>query len=272
MNKPNVAKFFKGVQMAVSRRSPEILTGIGIAGMVTTTVLAVKATPKALQLIEEEKRSRIKNATVEEARDWSEAGGIKITPVEYVKICWKPYIPAMVTGVFSVACLVGASSVNARRNAAIATAYKLSETALSEYKEKVVETIGEKKEKAIQEKVAQSKIDSNPVSKNEVIITDKGETLFYDAVSGRYFKSDIETVRQAINELNRRMMYENYISLTEFYDAIGLEQTKLSDELGWNLDNGLIEADFSSRISDDGRPCIVLDYLVAPRYDFSKLI
>ena len=58
MNKPNVADLFKSVKMVVSKHSPEILTGIGIAGMITTTILAVKATPKALSLVkqaEEEK-------------------------------------------------------------------------------------------------------------------------------------------------------------------------------------------------------------------------
>ena len=67
------------------------------------------------------------------------------------------------------------------------------------------------------------------------------------------------------------MLSEMYISLTEFYNEIGLEPTKISDDLGWDLDDGLIELDISSQITDDGRPCIVIDYLVAPRYDYSKL-
>ena len=165
MTKAQVANFFKGVQKTVSKHSPEILTGLGIGGMVTTTVLAVKATPKALKLIEEKKR--------EEHVD-------DLTVIDTVKATWKCYIPATITGVTSIVCLVGASSVSARRNAALATAYKISETALTEYREKVVETIGEKKEKSVREKIDKDRIDKNPVSKNEVIITKSGETLCYD--------------------------------------------------------------------------------------------
>lgn len=259
MNKPNISKFFKKVKFNVSKHSPEILTGIGIAGMITTTVLAVKATPKAIELIEEEKQNR------------EEMTESPIKTMDYVKVAWKPYIPAAVTCIVSTACLIGASSVNSKRNAALAAAYNLSKTALTEYKEKVVETIGEKKEQIVKEKVAKEKIEKNPVGKNEIIITGKGDILCLDAISHRYFESDLEKINKITNELNKRMLSEMYISLTEFYNEIGLEPTKISDDLGWNLDDGLIELDISSQITDDGRPCIVIDYLVAPRYDYSKL-
>ena len=264
MDKQKVTQFFKGIQKAATKKSPEILTGIGIAGMITTTVLAVKATPKALELIENEKESK--------KEDSDDKPGLNA--VEVVKVAWKPYIPAVVTGVVSVACLIGASSVNARRNAALATAYQLSTNALTEYKEKVVETIGEKKEKGIREKIAQDKVTQNPVSKSEVVITGAGDVLFLEPVSMRYFTSDIEKVRKIINDINYRMTcgMEEYISLSEFYDEISIDHTKNSDDLGWNINkDGLIEFDFDSKIADDGTPCIVLDYMVAPRYDFSTL-
>lgn len=257
MNKPDVAKVFKTVRTFTSKHSPEILTGLGIAGMLTTTVLAVKSTPKALKLIEMRKE---------------EAEVDKLTPIETVKTTWKCYIPAAVTGVASVACLIGASSVSMRRNAALATAYKLSETALSEYREKVVETIGEKKEKTIQEKVDKERIDKNPVSKNEVIITDRGTTLCYDYQSGRYFKSDIELIKKAVNEINRQMLIHDYVSLNEFYDELGLDHTPMGDELGWRIDRGFIEPRFSSHLADDGTPCVVLNYEIAPQHDYSSYI
>ena len=261
MNKADVTKFLKNVGRTISKHSPEILTGIGIAGMVTTTVLAVKATPKAITLLEEKKREKSCDILNEEA---------KLTPVEVVRTAWKPYIPAAVTGTLSIVCLVGASSTSLKRNAALATAYKISETALSEYKAKVVETIGEKKETAIRDKIAKDRVDRNPVSKTEVIITDKGNTLCYDALSGRYFKSDIDRIKKAENAINKRLLNEMYISLNEFYDELGLGSTSIGDELGWNLDDGLIDLDFSSQIADDGTPCIVVDYRVAPKYNYYK--
>lgn len=269
MSKPKVTKFIDSTKTMLVKHSPEILTGIGIAGMVTTTVLAVKATPKALQLIEQEKEYREldrQNGVDEKFAPW------EISAIDAVKLCWKCYIPAAVTGVVSMACLIGASSVNARRNAALATAYKLSETALNEYREKVVETIGEKKERVVRDAVSKEKIEKDPVTKKEVIVTEKGNTLCYDAISGRYFKSDIDLIKRAVNELNRQMLSDGYISLNEFYDELGLEHIQLGYDLGWKIDKGMIDIDFSSHLASDGTPCIVVNYSIAPEYGYSSYL
>lgn len=248
--------FFKAARNTASKHSPEILTGIGIAGMITTTVLAVKATPKALKLMDDARYDKEEDLTVPEK----------------VKVTWKCYIPATLLGLASVGCLIGANSVNLRRKAALATAYKLSETALAEYKEKVIETVGEEKAKNIRSAIAKDKMEKNPVTKSEVIITDKGESLFCDSISGRYFKSDMNTIEKAVNTINRRLLNEMSVSLTEFYSEIGLSPTSLSEELGWNMNDGQIEIDFSSQITDDGRPCIYIEYEIAPRYDYHKFV
>lgn len=256
MHKLNLANLMSNTRQFANKHSPEILTGIGIAGMVTTTVLAVRATPKALELLEEKKNE-----------DWVD----ELSPLEVVKTAWKPYVPAAVTGIASVACLIGASSVNAKRNAALATAYKLSETALTEYREKVIETIGEKKEKTVRDKVAEERVKKNPVSKSEVIVTNNGTTLCFDPISARYFKSSIDKIKRAENELNKQMLHDisGYVSLNEFYDELGLDHTSVGDDLGWNVDR-LIDISFSSQLNDNGEPSVVLDYLVAPKYDFYK--
>lgn len=176
------------------------------------------------------------------------------------------------SGVASIACLLGSHSVHAKRNAALATAYKLSETALNEYREKVVEEIGEDKEKVIRDKVSQKHLDEKPVSKNEVIITGTGKQLCYDGISGRYFESDIQTIRAAVNKINETMVYEMYAALNDFYNEIGLSNTDMGDELGWNIDDGLLEISYGAMVANDGRPCITLEYHVAPRYDFAKLM
>lgn len=272
MNKPNLSNIIKNVRVTVSKRSPEILTGIGIAGMFTTTVLAVKATPKALKLIEKRKWE-IYDELDEDDIPGNNVGieDMKLKPLDVIKVAWKPYIPAIVTCVASTTCLIGASSVNAKRNAALATAYQLSQTALTEYKEKVIETIGEKKEAKIKESIDKDRIDKNPVSTKEVIITGGGDSLCYDTISGRYFKSDINKLKKAENELNARLISQDYISLNEFYYEIGLRATDLGNELGWNMGkDGLISFHFTSQIADDGTPCLVVDYHVAPRYDYTS--
>lgn len=268
----NLTTVVKSFETGIKKHSPEILTGIGVAGMVTSTVLAVKSTPKALILIEEEKR-RQNHELLEAAKENGETEVEhieKLRPLDVIKTTWKCYIPAAVTGTMSILCLVGASSVSARRNAALATAYTLSETAMKDYREKVIETIGEKKEKTVKDAIAKDKIDNNPVTTNEVIITNKGDTLCYDALSGRYFKSDIDKINKAINEANRQLLLDSYISLNELYDWIELDHTKIGDYIGWNIDQGMIETMFSSHLAADGTPCVVLDFDKMPQYDFNK--
>lgn len=257
MSKLNLAKTFKDVKELASRHSPELLTGFGIGGMIITTVLAVRATPKALQLIDNTKD------------ELGLADDEKLTAVETVKATWKCYIPAAITGVTSVACLVSANSVNARRNAALATAYNLSATALSEYKDKVVETIGEKKEQTIRAKIAEDKLKNEPVDRAKVIVTGSGTTRFYDDISKRRFISSIDKIKNARNDLNARMLEgEDFVSLNDFYYEIGLEPISFGDDVGWNVYNGrrgMIAINLDSAIVDtDGEPCIVLEYDVSP--------
>lgn len=258
MNKPNFTKVVKNIKFGITKHSPEILTGIGIAGMITTTILAVKATPKAIKLLEEEALE--KDIPKED-----------LTIKEKVKTTWKCYIPSAVTCTTSIACLIGASSVNAKRIAAIATAYNLSETALNEYREKVVETIGEKKEKLVRDKVAEKHVSDRPVSNTEIIMTEKGNTLCFDPISGRYFRSDMDKIKKAKNDINWRLLNDMYVSLNEFYDELGLAPTSLGDELGWVVDKGKIDIYFSSQLTDEGEPCLVMEYSIAPKYDYDKL-
>ena len=257
MNKPNATDLFKSVKMVVSKHSPEILTGIGIAGMITTTILAVKATPKALTLIEDKKKELELYPTD------------KLTTIETVKATWKCYIPAAVTGITSITCLIGANSVNSRRNATLATACNLSATALTEYKEKVIETIGEKKERTIRDKVAEERVKKEPVNPSAIIVSGNGNTRCFDTITKRRFISDIEAIKKIVNELNRRMINgDDYVSLNDFYYELGLDGSSIGDELGWNVSDGLIELDFSAQLDKDGVPCIVIDYTVTPKRGF----
>ena len=261
MNKHALSKIARGMRTSLSKHSPEILMGIGIAGMITTTVVAVKATPKALRLLEEKKQE----LEVE-----------SLPPVEVVKTTWKCYVPAVVSGVASVACLVGSNSVNARRNAALATAYKLSETAFTEYRESVVETIGEKKEKVVRDKMSEKQLNDNPVSKTDIIVTGRGKTLFFEPLSHRYFYSTIELIKRAENKLNKDIIcdpFDSGVTVNDFYTEIGIPTTATGDNLGWKLGIGLIDIYPSAQMAEEGsehegEPCIVLNYTNPPKYEF----
>lgn len=256
MSKFNLTEVTKNMKTSVEKHTPEILMGFGIAGMLSTTILAVKATPKAIKLIEEKKE---------------ETGKDKLSVVDTVKTTWKCYIPAAIIATVSTGCLIGSSKVSLKRNAVLATAYKIAENTHKEYRDKVIETIGEKKEQLIKDKVAKHKVEKNPVGNCEVIITDMGNTLCYDTISGRYFKTDINKIKKLENELNLRLRNENYISLNDFYDGVGLERIKLGDELGWNIDKGYIEFEFSSQLAEYDQPCLVISYSIAPKYEYWKV-
>lgn len=247
--------FINSTKGFMSKHSPEILTGIGVTGMITSTVLAVKATPRAMKLIEQSRLELHKE---------------NLTPLETVKVAWKPYLPAAITGVVSISCIIGGSAVSSKRNAALATAYTISEKALVRYRDKVVETIGEKKERAIREKIAQDEVNENPVSNAQVIVTAKGNTLCMDSITRRYFRSDIEKIKKVVNDLNRKMLTDNYVSLNEFYYALDLEGTKTGNQLGWNVSQGYIDIYYSASLAENDEPCIVIDFETAPYYDFDK--
>lgn len=233
---------------AVAEKSPEILIGFGLAGMLTSTVMAVKATPKALDILEREDR--------------------ELSKVDKVKLTWKCYAPAALGYCVSAACIIGANSVNSKRNAVLAGAYKLSESALLEYRDKVVEVLGEEKEKEIREQVAGGKIADKPA---DVMIVGKGDTLCYDVISGRYFRSTMADMQAVKNQLSYRLMNENIVRLNEFYMDLGLSPTNIGDDMGWNIDDGLIELSFSAMVTDDGQPCLVMHFDNMPRHDFDRI-
>ena len=244
------------VKDKLSKNTPEILVGVGLVGMLSSTVMAVKATPKALSIIEEEEEYL--------QRD--------LTKVEKVKLAWKPYVPAAIGYCVSAGCILGANSVNTKRYAIASGAYKLTETALREYKDKVIEVVGEEKEREISNKTTKSihKRHQTANVNNTEIIYGTGTYLCFDPISGRYFHSDMDKIRRIENELNYRLMKENMVSLNEFYTELGLECTDMGFRYGWNIDDGLMEVRFTSNITDDNKLCLIVTFASSPRIDFDK--
>ena len=256
-----IVNLTKTTKRYLTKHSPEILTGIGIAGMISSIILAVKATPEAMELIairEEEELRKNENF-------------YKLGKIETIKTAWKPYVPVVGTAIMSAACIICGNTINTRRNAALATAYALSEQTLLTYRDKVIETIGENKEKKIRDEISQDMVNKKRLESSQVIITQKGDTLFLDTISGRYFKSDIEKIRKIVNELNRRMNYENYVSLNDFYYELGLETLGNGSDLGWNIADGLIELYFSACLTENDEPCVVINYMSSPKYGYDKI-
>lgn len=256
MNKADIRKFLNGTKTKLSKHSPAILIGLAVVSGGTAIVLAVKETPKALKRIEDKKQ---------------EYQVDKLSPMETVKTTWTCYIPSALAFAFATGCAIGSQSIHVKRNAALAAAYKISETALLEYRDKVIETIGEKKEQTVRDKVAQEQIDKNPIKQNEVIITGKGTSLCLEPFTHRYFEADIEVIRRAMNKLNTKMIHSigDTTSLNEFFIEIGLEPVdeSVGYTLGWNVENQ-IDVDIRPGMTPDERPCLVIGHYNPPKYGY----
>lgn len=242
--------------------SPAILTGFGVAGLISTAVMAVKDTLKAIEVIDEY-RYDVETGMYPD---------VPLTPKIRLALTWKCYIPTAATALMAGACIIGANSVNARRNAALAGLYSVTLEALREYQEHVIDEIGEKKHAKVLDAVAGGRVDKNPPSEN-VFMVGRGEVLFYDSFSGRYFLSDMEAVRKAVNDFNYSLLDEMFKTANEFYCLLGLEDIAAGDELGWNIERGKLEVHFTAKVVGEqkskwyNQPCIVLSYEVAPRFD-----
>lgn len=254
--KKNVSKLIRSVKKFGSKHAPEILLTAGIVGGVVTVVEAVKATPKALKKIEEVKE---------------EMGVEDLSRIEVVKATWKFYVKPAATGVASVVCLVGGNRVGARRSAALITALNLSQSTLSDYKAKMLEVVGEDTAKEVQEKVAQEILDRNPVSNSPVVEITDDEQLFYDYMSGRYFKSSKHKIEAALNKIYGDIVHgSDYACLNDFYNELGLPHTGTGDLLGWNVDNRPTIDLSRATTTEDGRSAVVMTFWDEPIYDYDR--
>lgn len=214
------------------------MTALGVTGVVTTAFLAAKSAVKASDHLHKQ-------------------FGPDLSNKEKAKETWKFYIPPVVSGAVTIGCIICASKASNKRTAAAVTAYSLTQQAFSEYKEKVVEQFNANKELNIRDARAQDIVTNNP--SREVIVTGKGHNMCCELMTRRYFRSDMETLRKAQNDINAMVVNNFYVSLSEFYDVIGLPYTSVSSNLGWDSDK-LMELIFTTTISEDGDPCLAFDY------------
>lgn len=247
MLKLKTPKFVTKVVTGVKHNAPPLLIFAGVGGFVTTVVLAVKATPKALEIQKEFK---------EDTTVW-----------EKTKMLAPVYIPTFTVGISSIACILAGTTMYNRRLGAIAAAYKLTETAYKEYKDGVLETIGEKKEKTVRDKVAENKL--KKLDCDEPLEEIEGKTLCVDLTTGGYFWSSKLDIERQVNELNARLLLEQYISVADFRDYLGNNNPcKYADKIGWHSDFGFIEVEYSSQLSRTGRPLLTIEYDCHEGYDW----
>jgi len=240
------------VGKAAAANSPTILTTLSVTGTLATAYLSGKATLKANKILND----------AQNERDPFE-DDYKMDLREKVALVWKEFVPAAGVAVVTIACMVAANRIGARRVAALATAYTIAEKAAVTYKDKVVETIGKKKEEAVRTAIAQDEIDRHPISRETVFVEGGGGDLFRDGWSGRYFNSTVARLEKAANQINSTLNSDFSATLSDFYDQVGLDRTDESDMVGWNSDCPL-ELEFTWASTPDERPCGVVRFRKVP--------
>lgn len=241
----------------LKRNASTILTCVGAVGVVATSVMAVKATPKALVLLEKAKEEK----------------GEDLTKWEMVKMVGPTYIPAVITGAATIACIFGSNIISKHQQAALMSAYALLDNSYKEYKNKVDELYGEEAGVKIREEIAKDKYTGDN------ILLDDTKELFYDFYSGQYFNSSIEEVQRAEYEVNRTLYVEGYVGVNKFYEELGLPTRPEYDEIGWTCGqlesmywHTWIEFEHTETIIDDsdehgGLPCTIVYMPLEPVID-----
>lgn len=244
----SISTIAKNVGGAIIKNAPTILTSLSVAGVVSTAALTAKAAVSANDIL--------KNSHELEELDLKTK----------IKLTWREYIPSIIMGGITIACVISANTISLRRTAALAGMYSLTEKALKDYKDEAAKLFGDKKAREVEDKVHETRIKENPPKSGDIIMTGKSTTLFYEPLSARYFKSDVNTIQSCVNHLNCQLMDESTLSVNEFYWGVGLEPCEFGRYNVWDISRGLIDVDFSAHMTENYEPCLSLVFRTQPRY------
>jgi hypothetical protein len=240
--------------------SPTILTTVGVVGAVTTAYLTGKASFQAAGMIH-----------VKEALD-DERGKIGGNPREVLKerveLVWKLYIPPALMGAATMACIIGANQIGNRRYAALGAATTIIERGYEEYAEKVKEKLGERKEAAIRDEVAQDRVNATYIDGIKIRGLDQGE-ICYDMFGGQYFYSTVERIQSVVNLINASLNHDGTATLGDFYRHLDMDVPAFSETLGWNSDR-LMDVRISSTVLHETKPCLTVSFRDDPLPDYGR--
>ena len=254
-----MSKFTTGLR----RSSPAILTALGIVGVVGTTVMAVRATPKALRLIKAKK---------------NELNTDELTPAELVQTTWKCYVPSALVGAGTIACIVGIGVMDKRNQAALSSAYAMLNESYKQYRQAAKRVYGADADNKIHAEMAKDarvasydmgyqvyNMDMDPGS--EVL-------LFYDLTSKKYFNTTMAAVLNAQYHVNRNLSIKGDCSLNEYLSFLGLDGVDKGDKIGWDIsymveemDCYFLDFDNQKTTLEDGLECIVIDATALNKFE-----
>ena len=247
----NLSNFTQKLGNSLTRNSPAIFMGLTIAGVISTALVAARAQRRATERL----------AVVDPDKS--------MTFGEKAKATWKIYTPVVLSCGATIGFVFAGNSIHFKRQAALATAVSIGETAFSEYKEKAAEVLGKTKAEKVRNELTQSKVDEKRDAIEQLEIVTPGDQHVYDTYSGRVFVSSVEKLNKAANEVARECINADYASLNSFYRKVGLAEIPLGDEVGWNNSNPL-ELNLSNAVVHDNRGLIAINYDKRPIVGFDR--
>lgn len=245
------------VAIKTKKHSPAIFMGVGVASLVGSTVLAVKATPKAMAVkvkyaeqkeeIEKVNNNREDYEEVYTDKDYRKDIFITYTQatVDYVKT----YAPAITLGTFGIICIFQSHRILSNRNVAIATALKVTDSAFDKYRERVVDKFGEEVDTEMKHGIKTKKFKVKEVDEDGKESTKQTEAYEGPAQPSQYSrlfdqlnpnwqnnpafnKIFLKAKQQYLNDM---LIARGHVLLNDVYDELGIPRTKAGMVVGWTL-------------------------------------
>lgn len=260
-----------------SDNSPALLAGSACVGVMVTMGMAYKAAPKAAKIMDDYHQDMSYIRSTDDWNDLAKKDQKREVIGRTVKDLTPVVLPSVLMAGVTIACIIGSQKVNAKRLALLTTAYGISENALKDLNEKMQNVLGEKKTMDVKNAVIKDKLAGSPPPTKEeaaLVVPGSGNVLCKDMYTGRYFASNAQKIGAAINRVSHDLMTDMYVSLNDFYEIIGLDPCPMGNDLGWNVDDcigGQAPITLSAVLTDNGTPCLCVDYDVALREDFRRL-
>ena len=216
-------KLVKTCARFLRKHGGTILAVAASVGVVATAIETGRATTKAKHLLEVDEALRTYNE--------DEQGIVEEPPTkkQIVLICWKAYVPAVILGGGTIACILSSNALNKKQIASLTAAYMALGKTYQEYRRQVAEHVGAEQEQEIWK---------NAHADDEGLVKMKSEEklLCYEPISKRYFHATEVELTDAFYHMNRDFALDGEASMNSLYNYLGLDYLPEGDTTGWSVD------------------------------------
>lgn len=246
-----MSKFGRQILLA-RKHAPKGLFVAGVAGMVTTVVLASRATLKLQDVIEdlEKQNNQIDTALQMADANYSQEDAQRDSTIVLVKTSItiaKLYAPAVVVGVASIAALTGSHAILTNRLNGVTAAYAMLDKGFRRYRSRVITELGAEKDHEFLHGVEEIEVVENtpegPVTKKVMGPAKHGESpyaVWFDERSSQWKRELILNqmcLRSTQDWANDMLRAYGFLFLNDVYKMLGLPVTPEGQQVGWILNN-----------------------------------